>query len=95
MTAMLEFPKAIKFESLNQPLIDSEGHITELGELVTDESLTVINKCNTDFVAEVTAKMLDITTKSNNPALNLISHNWFLLYKYNSPEAVLIITSLS
>ncbi|MFC1910826.1 hypothetical protein ACFLXC_06070, partial [Chloroflexota bacterium] len=30
-------PKAIKLESLNKPVIDSEGHTTELGELIADD----------------------------------------------------------
>ncbi|MFC2042052.1 hypothetical protein ACFLTV_00925 [Chloroflexota bacterium] len=30
-------PKTIKLESLNQPIIDSEGHTTELGELIADD----------------------------------------------------------
>jgi len=35
-----ECPKAIKLESLNKPIIDSEGNTTELGELIVDpESL--------------------------------------------------------
>ncbi|MFC2032358.1 hypothetical protein ACFLUS_03215 [Chloroflexota bacterium] len=29
--------KAIKMESLNKPIIDSEGHTTELGELIADD----------------------------------------------------------
>jgi len=33
----LECPKAIKLESLNKPIIDSEGHTTELGELIADD----------------------------------------------------------
>lgn len=32
-----ECPKAIKLESLNKPIIDSEGHTTELGELIADD----------------------------------------------------------
>ncbi len=32
-----ECPKAIKLERLNQPIIDSEGHTTELGELIADD----------------------------------------------------------
>ena len=31
-----ECPKAIKVESLNQPIIDSEGNTTELGELIAE-----------------------------------------------------------
>ena len=32
-----ECPKAIKIENLNKPIIDSEGNITELGELIADD----------------------------------------------------------
>jgi len=32
-----ECPKAIKIESLNKPVIDSEGNTTELGELIADD----------------------------------------------------------
>ena len=32
-----ECPKAIKIESLSKPIIDSEGNITELGELIADD----------------------------------------------------------
>jgi len=35
-----ECPKAIKLESLNKPILDDEGNLTELGELIADpESL--------------------------------------------------------
>jgi len=30
-------PKAIKLESLNKPVIDSQGNLTELGELIADD----------------------------------------------------------
>ena len=32
-----ECPKAIRVESLNKPIIDSEGNLTELGELIADD----------------------------------------------------------
>jgi hypothetical protein len=32
-----ECPKAIKLESLNKPVLDDEGNITELGELIADD----------------------------------------------------------
>jgi hypothetical protein len=31
-------PKAIKLESLNKPIIDSEGNLTELGDLIIDDT---------------------------------------------------------
>jgi len=30
-------PKVVKIESLNKPVIDSEGNLTELGELIADD----------------------------------------------------------
>jgi len=33
----LQCPKAIKLESLNKPIIDSEGNLTELGDLIADD----------------------------------------------------------
>jgi hypothetical protein len=44
-----ECPKAIKLESLNKPILDSEGNITELGELIADDKAI-------DLVAMVDAK---------------------------------------
>ena len=32
-----ECPKAVKLESINKPIIDGEGHTTELGELIADD----------------------------------------------------------
>ena len=32
-----ECPKLVKVESLNKPIIDSEGNLTELGELISDD----------------------------------------------------------
>jgi hypothetical protein len=32
-----ECPKAVKLDSINKPIIDSEGHTTELGELIADD----------------------------------------------------------
>jgi len=33
----LECPKAIKLESLNKPIIDSEGNLTDIGNLIIDD----------------------------------------------------------
>jgi len=32
-----ECPRAIRIESLNKPIVDSEGHLTELGEIIADD----------------------------------------------------------
>jgi len=33
-----ECPRAIKIENLNKPIVDEDGHITELGEVVADDN---------------------------------------------------------
>ena len=35
-----ECPKAIKMESLNKPIVDDDGNITELGDLIADDQAT-------------------------------------------------------
>jgi DNA-directed RNA polymerase specialized sigma24 family protein len=45
-----ECPKAIKLESLNKPVIDSEGNTTELGELIADD--------NADLTPRLEAKLI-------------------------------------
>ncbi len=37
-------PKAIKLESLNKPIIDSEGNLTELGDLIADDKALDLDK---------------------------------------------------
>ncbi len=41
-------PKAIKLESLSRPIIDSEGNITELGELIADDKAIDLDAWLTD-----------------------------------------------
>jgi hypothetical protein len=33
----LECPKAVKLESLNKEVVDADGNVTELGELIADD----------------------------------------------------------
>jgi hypothetical protein len=35
-----ECPKALRIESLSKPIVDSEGNMTELGELIADDKAT-------------------------------------------------------
>jgi len=56
-----ECPKAIKLESLSKPIVDADGNITELGELIADDTAidldawldtnTFINGCPKRLIA--------------------------------------------
>jgi len=48
-----ECPKAIKIESLSKPIIDSEGNITELGELIADDKAIDLDGWVSDSTWEI------------------------------------------
>jgi hypothetical protein len=48
-----ECPKAIKIESLNKPVIDSEGNTTELGELIADDKAIDLDAWVSDSTWEI------------------------------------------
>ncbi len=48
-----ECPKAIKIESLDKPIIDSEGSLTELGELIADDKATDLDAWVSDSTWEI------------------------------------------
>jgi hypothetical protein len=48
-----ECPKAIKLESLNKPILDSEGNLTELGELIADDKALDLDAWVSDKVWEL------------------------------------------
>ena len=48
-----ECPKAVKIESLNKPVIDSEGNTTELGELIADDRAIDLDAWVSDSTWEI------------------------------------------
>ena len=60
-----ECPKAIKIESLSKPIIDSEGNITELGELITDDKAIDLDAWldNKTFLLGFPKRLIDIAHK--------------------------------
>jgi hypothetical protein len=61
-------PKAIKLESLNKPIIDSEGHTTELGELIADDKAIDLDAWADakTFLLGFPKRLLVIADKLNN-----------------------------
>ena len=60
-----ECPKAIKLESLNKPIIDSEGNLTELGELIADPKSLDLDAWERDSLWQIGYKprLVDIALK--------------------------------
>ena len=60
-----ECPKAIKLESLSKPVTDSEGNITELGELIADDKALDIGAWLDikTFIAGFPQRLIDIAQK--------------------------------
>jgi len=60
-----ECPKAIKIESLSKPIIDSEGNITELGELIADDKAIDLDAWLDDktFLLGFPKRLIDIAYK--------------------------------
>lgn len=57
-------PKAVKVESLNRPIVDNNGEITEYGELITDDSVNL--DCWLDahlWLMELPARLIEIADK--------------------------------
>ena len=48
-----ECPKAIKLESLNKPILDGEGNLTELGELIADDKAMELDAWVSDSTWEI------------------------------------------
>jgi len=61
-------PKAIKLESLNKPIIDSEGRTTELGELIADDEALDLDAWADakTFILRFPQRLLDIALRVNN-----------------------------
>ena len=60
-----ECPKAIKIERLSKPIIDSEGNITELGELLADDKAIDLDAWldNKTFLLGFPKRLIDIAHK--------------------------------
>ncbi|MFC1957084.1 hypothetical protein ACFLVY_02185 [Chloroflexota bacterium] len=61
-------PRAIKIESLSKPIIDSEGNITELGELIADDKATDVGEWldTRTFLLGCPTRLIEIADKKVN-----------------------------
>jgi hypothetical protein len=63
-----ECPRAIKIESLSKPIVDSEGNITELGELIADDKAIDLEAWldKSTFLLGFPARLIEIAQKITN-----------------------------
>jgi hypothetical protein len=82
-----ECPKAVRVEYLSQPIIDSEGNITELGELIADDKAIDLDAWldAQTFLLGFPKRLLDIAYKINNGD-NLTHTDSQYLYKFRKRE---------
>ena len=60
-----ECPKAIRIDSLNKPIVDGDGHITELAELIADNKAMDLEAWVSDRLWEIgyPQRLVDIAYK--------------------------------
>ena len=63
-----ECPRAIRIENLDKPIVDEDGHITELGELVADDkAIDLADWTDTKtFLLGFPQRLIDIAEKIQN-----------------------------
>ncbi len=87
-----ECPKAVKIEYLSKPIIDSEGNITELGELIADDKaldLADWMDINT-FLLGCPQRLIDIAEKVRDGIpLNRKEQIYLAVYRHRHQKALL------
>jgi len=79
-----ECPKAIKLEYLSKPITDSEGNITELGELIADDKAIDLDQWIDDktWLAGCPKRLIDIAHKINEgQALTQVELNYLCRWR--------------
>jgi len=86
-----ECPKAIKLESLNKPIIDSEGHTTELGELIADDKALDLDGWVSSSTWEIGYKprLVDIAYKLHRgEALSIADRKYLCKYRHQEQKTL-------
>lgn len=91
-----ECPKAIKLESLSKPIIDSEGRVTELGELIADDKALDLDAWADakTYLLGFPKRLLDIAYKIVNGD-NLNSRDRQYLSRYRRKEQKLLFQNVT
>jgi hypothetical protein len=84
-----ECPKAIKVEYLSKPIIDDNGNITELGELIADDKVIDLDAWldAKTFLLNFPKRLIDIAHKIDKGD-NLTHADCQYLYKFRKREQI-------
>jgi hypothetical protein len=85
-------PKAIKLERLNQPITDSEGNISELGELIADDNALDLDAWidARTFLLSFPNRLLEIAQKKQNGQALTIADRKYLCKWRKREQKILI-----
>jgi len=87
-----ECPKAIKVEYLSKPIIDSEGNITELGELIADDKAIDLQAWVEDktFLLGCPQRLIDIAEKvKDGIPLNRKEQIYLAVYRHRHQKTLI------
>ena len=85
-------PEAVSLESINKPIIDSEGHTTELGELIADDKAIDLGAWidARTFLLGFPQRLLAIAHKiDNNEALNNKDRQYLWYWRKREQKSLL------
>ena len=85
-------PKALKVESLSKPITDSEGNITELGELIADDKAIELDQWADikTFLLGCPQRLIEIASKKRSKE-NLTHAERDYLWRYRKKEQKVLV----
>jgi len=86
-----ECPKAIKVESLNKPIVDSQGNLTELGELIADDTAIDLDQWldATAYILGCKPRLIAIAEKvRDGVALNTSEQVYLWRYRHTTQKGL-------
>jgi len=87
-----ECPKAIKIESLHKPVIDANGNVTELGELIADDNALDLAEWLDikTFLLGCPDRLIAIAEKiREGEALSQVEHNYLWRFRHREQKPLL------
>ena len=87
-----ECPRAIKVESLSKPIIDGDGNITELGELIADDKTIDLDQWldKATFLLGYPTRLVEIARKRVS-GIPLEHKDWCYLSRFRQKEQKVLV----
>jgi len=85
-------PKAIRLEYLSKPIVDGEGNLTELGELIADPKSLDLDAWERDYLWQIGYKprLVDIALKLHRgEALSIADRKYLCKYRHHEQKRLI------